>query len=139
MKVDGETLEEVHQVSFQLFDYELFSLRLESVRYIAPRSVNDRRSVFISHDKRILGIILQELDGLVNKHHFLAPAQAQILRDRIIPTILPGSLEFQALLDDTREDPQTKDRFILKPVRNARGNGRRYSRLLPPIPRCHST
>ncbi|KAE8136499.1 hypothetical protein BDV38DRAFT_293907 [Aspergillus pseudotamarii] len=123
IKVNGEALEEVHQIGLQLFDYELFSLPLEMVRHIGLCCVNDPRSVFIAHDKRILGIILQELDALLNKHKVLSPAQAQIIRERIIPTILPGSSEFKTLLEDSQKDLQTKNGYILKPVRDARGNG----------------
>ncbi|KAE8164044.1 hypothetical protein BDV40DRAFT_311131 [Aspergillus tamarii] len=123
IKVNGEALEEVHQIGLQLFDYELFSLPLEMVRHIGLCCVNDPRSVFIAHDKRILGIILQELDALLNKHKVLSPAQAQILRERIIPTILPGSSEFKTLLDNSQKDPQAKNGYILKPVRDARGHG----------------
>ncbi|KAB8201772.1 IucC family-domain-containing protein [Aspergillus parasiticus] len=123
IKVNGEALEEVHQIGLQLFDYELFHLPLEMVRHIGLCCVNDPRSVFIAHDKRILGIILQELDALLNKHKVLSPAQAQILREMIIPTILPGSSEFKALLEGSQKDPRTKNGYILKPVRDARGNG----------------
>ncbi|KAE8357409.1 hypothetical protein BDV27DRAFT_139381 [Aspergillus caelatus] len=123
IKVNGEALEQVHQIGLQLFDYELFALPLEMVRHIGLCCVNDPRSVFIAHDKRILGIILQELDALLHKHKVLSPAQAQLLRERIIPTILPGSSEFNTLLEDSQQDPQTKNGYILKPVRDARGNG----------------
>ncbi|KAE8420765.1 hypothetical protein BDV36DRAFT_249080 [Aspergillus pseudocaelatus] len=123
IKVNREALEQVHQIGLQLFDYELFALPLETVRHIGLCCVNDPRSVFIAHDKRILGIILQELDALLHKHKVLSPAQAQLLRERIIPTILPGSSEFNTLLEDSQRDPQTKNGYILKPVRDARGNG----------------
>lgn len=122
MNVNGELLEEVQQVGLQLFDYELFTLSTEMVRHIALCCTNDIRSVFIAHDKRILGIILQELDTLV-KRQALSPSQAQILRKGIIPTILPGSTELKDIFNCSRNNPQTKDGFILKPVREARGSG----------------
>ncbi|KID85221.1 Aerobactin siderophore biosynthesis, IucA/IucC [Metarhizium guizhouense ARSEF 977] len=77
--VEGRVLEEVHQVGCQLYDFELFALDPDMVRHIAMRSVNDMRSVFIAHDKRILGILRQELDALVHKHGALTLAQARIL------------------------------------------------------------
>ncbi|KAK5994565.1 NRPS-independent siderophore synthetase rfs-like protein [Cladobotryum mycophilum] len=114
--VDGEVLEEIHQIGMQLFDYELFSLPSDVVRHIAMRSVNDTRSVFIAHDKRILGIIRQELDSLVEKHQVLTPAQAEMLRKHIIPTIIPRASSDEATA-------QVKNNYILKPIREARGNG----------------
>ncbi|THC88391.1 hypothetical protein EYZ11_012159 [Aspergillus tanneri] len=93
------------------------------VRHIGLCCVNDPRSVFITHDKRILGIVLQELNTLLNKHQVLSPAQAQNLRERIIPTIIPGSSDFKTLLEDSQKDPRTKNGYILKPIRDGCGNG----------------
>ncbi|PVH78482.1 hypothetical protein DL98DRAFT_550048 [Cadophora sp. DSE1049] len=93
------------------------------VRHIAMRSVNDVRSVFIAHDKRILGIIRQELYDLVHKLQILTAAQAQILEEGLIPTIIHGSPEAKALLEATSNSSATKDTYILKPFRQARGSG----------------
>jgi hypothetical protein len=123
LEVDGEMLETVHQVGLQLYDFELFSLSPEMVRHIAACCRNDPRSVFIAHDKRILGIILQELDSLVYTQRVLSPAQAQTLREHIIPAILPGTAAFRALLQHTHTNPMIKDQYILKPTRDARGAG----------------
>ena len=92
------------------------------VRHISACCRNDPRSVFIAHDKRILGIILQELDSLVDMQ-VLSLAQAQTLREHIIPTIIPGTTEFRDLLYHTRTNPDIKDQYIIKPVRDARGAG----------------
>ncbi|KAK4139905.1 aerobactin siderophore [Dichotomopilus funicola] len=122
--VDGHVLEKVHQVGFQLYDVELFALELEMIRQIAMRSVNDMRTVFIAHDKRMLGIIRQELDALVHKHKVITPDQAKILRDGIIPTIIPGSPELRQLAEiNLSTNHLHKDDFILKPFRLARGAG----------------
>lgn len=123
INLDGKVLEKVHQIALQLHDTELFALSPDMIRHIAMRSVNDVRSVFLAHDKRILGIIRQELDTLVHKREILTPAQAQLLRDALIPTFLPGSPEAQAIADAARADPSNKDGFIAKPVRLARGAG----------------
>ncbi|EXU99069.1 hypothetical protein X797_007792 [Metarhizium robertsii] len=95
----------------------------DMVRHIAMRSVNDMRSVFIAHDKRILGILRQELDALVHKHGALTLAQARILEQGIVPTILPGCELLRQLLDASYADPGIKDGYILKPFRLARGCG----------------
>ncbi|CAI7649533.1 unnamed protein product [Penicillium viridicatum] len=52
-----------------------------------------------------------------------SPAQAQTLREHIIPTILPGTAEFRDLLCRTHTDPEIKDQYIIKPSRDARGTG----------------
>ncbi|KAF4159447.1 hypothetical protein CNMCM6936_004364 [Aspergillus lentulus] len=123
IQVNGELVEQVHQIGLQLFDYELFALPTEMAQHIALCCRNDLRSVFIAHDKRFLGIILQELYALVHTHRVLSPAQAQLLREGIVPTILPGSPEFQELASQARRNPETKNRYILKPIREARGAG----------------
>ncbi|CAG8899832.1 unnamed protein product [Penicillium egyptiacum] len=123
LEVDGEILEPVHMVGLQLYDFELFSLSPEMVRHIAACCRNDPRSVFLAHDKRILGIIPQELDSLVDTQRVLSPAQAQTLREHIIPTILPGTAEFRDLLDHTYINPEIKHWYILKPAWDARGAG----------------
>lgn len=121
--VEGRVLEEVHQVGCQLYDFELFAVDPDMVRHIAMRSVNDMRSVFIAHDKRILGILRQQLDALVHKHGALTLAQARILEQGIVPTILPGCERLRQLLDASYADPGIKDGYILKPFRLARGSG----------------
>ncbi|KAI5456511.1 hypothetical protein BGZ63DRAFT_95612 [Mariannaea sp. PMI_226] len=123
VKINGEVLESVCQVGLQLLDFELLSLAPDLVRHIAMRCVNDPRTVFLSFDKRMLGIIRQELGPLVDKHHVLTPKQAEILKEGIMPTILPGSPELKLCLEIALANPGAKDAFILKPYRLARGQG----------------
>ncbi|KAJ4141782.1 hypothetical protein NW768_000999 [Fusarium equiseti] len=119
---NGEVLERVHQVGLQLFDFELLALEESTIQEIARRSVNDLRSVFIAHDKRIVGIIRQELDALAGMQ-IITRDQAQLLRDGIIPAILPGSADLQDIIERSIHDSTTKDNFIIKPFRLARGSG----------------
>jgi hypothetical protein len=128
--INGQVMEKVHQVGLQLYDYELLALDSDMIREIARRSVNDLRSVFIAHDKRILGIIHQELHDLVHKHRVITQDQERILKDGIIPTIVPGSPELQSLIEDANENPAIKDKYILKPFRLARGSGIRLGKSL---------
>jgi hypothetical protein len=128
--INGQVMEKVHQIGLQLYDYELLALDPGMVREIARRSVNDLRSVFIAHDKRILGIIHQELHDLVHKHGVITQDQERILKDGIIPTIVPGSPELQSLIDEASEDAAIKDKYILKPFRLARGSGIRLGKTL---------
>ncbi|KAM0232012.1 hypothetical protein ACHAPO_008046 [Fusarium lateritium] len=128
MNINGQFMEKVHQIGLQLYDFELFALDPDMVREIAKRSVNDIRSVFIAHDKRILGIIHQELHDLVHKHKIMSQDQGKILEDGIIPTIIPGSQELQSVMENARQDPSNKDEFIMKPFRLARGSGIRLGK-----------
>ncbi|KAH7182252.1 IucC family-domain-containing protein [Fusarium flagelliforme] len=128
INIDGQRMEKVHQIGLQLYDFELFALDPDMIREIAKRSVNDIRSVFIAHDKRILGIIHQELYGLVHKYKVISEDQKRILENSIIPTIIPGSPELQVVIENARQDPSIKDQFIMKPFRLARGSGIRLGK-----------
>ncbi|KAF7620206.1 hypothetical protein AFCA_008843 [Aspergillus flavus] len=119
-----ETLELIHQVGLQLLDFS--ALSPEIVRHLALSGANDARTRLLVHDKRILGILHQELDGLVTKHRVLTEEQANLLRRRIVPTIIPGSPEAKQLLDLHREGKLSKDDFIIKPARDARGQGIKF-------------
>ena len=114
---NGENLEEIHQIVLQCTQKELLSLPREILRHLALRSVNDMRSVFFVHDKRLLGILLQELDDLVYKHRVLTEEQASILHQGIAPTIIPRSPELKQLILQNSCSKDIKDGLILKPAR----------------------
>lgn len=111
------TLEKVHQIVLQCTQAELLAPPQEILRHLALHSVNDLRSIFFAHDKRLLGIILQELNDLVSKHRVLTSEQVQILQQGIAPTIIPGSPELKHLIIMELKSKNIKDQFILKPAR----------------------
>ncbi len=119
----NEVLEPVHQVGLELHQHELRSMPTLMLREIALRCFNDLRTVFLVHDKRMLGIVLQELETLVHVQKIFTPKQARVLRRGIAWTMNPGSRELAALIDLTRLSPQVKDNFILKPIRGGKGAG----------------
>lgn len=119
-------LEKIHQIGLQINLDEGSGLDPEISRYIALYGVNDTRSRLIAHDKRVLGIIHQELDDLVTKHGVLTKAQAMLLRARIVPTFIPGSEESKWLLHSHRQGTISKDDFIIKPARGGRGQGIKF-------------
>ncbi|OQD78674.1 hypothetical protein PENDEC_c001G04605 [Penicillium decumbens] len=123
---EEESLERIHQVGLQMTVDEYSALGPEIYRYLALYGANDARSRLIVHDKRILGIIHQELDDMVKKHSVLTEAQAILLRTRIVPTIIPGSQESKQLLDLYRQGQISKDDLIIKPVRGGRGQGIKF-------------
>ena len=121
---DGvEILERIYQVGLELHQRELRALPQTILREIALCCFNDLRTIFLVHDKRMLGIVLQELDSLTHVHKILTPAQADVLREGITPTILPGSGELFSLIQSSELNPKLKDGLILKPIRSGKGEG----------------
>ncbi|KAM3512677.1 hypothetical protein MY11210_003699 [Beauveria gryllotalpidicola] len=110
----GEPVEEIHQVGLELRQHELLQLDRDVWRHLSLRCFNDMRTVLLVHDKRMLGIVLHELGGLVARR-VLTRSQAAALDRGIARTILPGSPELHTLTD--------KDEYILKPVRGGKGAG----------------
>ena len=122
--MDGkEVLEPVYQVGLELHQHELRSLPTPMLREIALRCFNDLRTVFLVHDKRMLGIVLQELETLVHVQKLFTPKQARVLRRGITLTINPGSRELAILIEMTKISPQIRNQFILKPIRGGKGAG----------------
>ncbi|KAI1826002.1 hypothetical protein F4861DRAFT_499810 [Xylaria intraflava] len=118
----GEIVEEIKQVGLELHQHELFSLPREMLRQLSLRCFNDLRSVLLVHDKRMLGIVKQELPQLVQTH-VLTPAQGRALHKGIADTFIPGSPELRSLLQRSTSSPDTKDKYLLKPIRSGKGAG----------------
>lgn len=129
---EGERLEEIHQVNLELHQRELRAIPTDILRHLSLRCFNDLRVIFLVHDKRMLGIILQELDALVHRHGVLTPAQAAILREGISTTFIAGSAEISKLKQDCHHNPNLKDNFILKPIRSGKGAGILFGDELSP-------
>jgi hypothetical protein len=128
---EGEMVEEIHQVGLELHQRELLTLRPEMLRQISLRCFNDIRTILLVHDKRMLGIVKQELLPLVARK-VLTPAQAHILDKGIADTILPGSQELHQLLRISKRSPKVKDDYLLKPVRGGKGAGIVFGEDLSP-------
>lgn len=127
-----EILESVYQIGLELHQRELRALPAAVLREISLRCCNDLRTIFLVHDKRMLGIILQELDNLVKVHKILTCAQAETLRRAITPTINPGSRALTVLADLSRIWPELKNDFLLKPIRSGKGDGILFGSNLEP-------
>ncbi|OAA60859.1 hypothetical protein ISF_05898 [Cordyceps fumosorosea ARSEF 2679] len=118
----GEVVEEVHQVGLELHQRELAALDPEMLRHVSLRCFNDMRTILLVHDKRMLGIISQELPSLLRRG-VLAAGQARALAKGIADTTLPGEARMRRLLRQSRVDPALKDAYLLKPVRGGKGAG----------------
>lgn len=119
----GEVLEEIHQVGLELHQHELFGLDPEMLRQISTRCFNDMRTILLVHDKRMLGIVRQEVPQLVRRG-VLTPADGQVLKNGIADTILPGSPELSDLIQlSAGGDAELRKEYLLKPVRGGKGAG----------------
>ncbi|KAI0195550.1 hypothetical protein EV127DRAFT_331792 [Xylaria flabelliformis] len=118
----GEILEEIQQVGLELHQHELFALPHDMLRHISLCCFNDLRTILLAHDKRMLGIVKQELQYLVQAQ-VLTPDQAQALDEGIVDTFIPGSPQIHSLLQKSKNSLDLKNDYILKPIRSGKGAG----------------
>ncbi|KAI1436163.1 hypothetical protein GGR50DRAFT_260275 [Xylaria sp. CBS 124048] len=118
----GEVLEEIEQVGLELHQHELFGLPREILQQVSLRCFNDMRSILLAHDKRMLGIVKQELQQLA-RTQVLTPVQALALHNGISDTFIPGSPELRSLFQASISSPDIKDGYLLKPIRGGKGAG----------------
>ncbi|KAF2827753.1 hypothetical protein CC86DRAFT_289304 [Ophiobolus disseminans] len=119
---NGETLEEIHQVGLELHQRELAALAPEMLRQISLRCFNDMRTILLVHDKRMLGIVRQEISNMMARQ-LLSKTQADALERGIVNTILPKSPEMDSLLQASRNSILLQNEYILKPIRSGKGDG----------------
>ncbi|KAJ2996306.1 hypothetical protein NUW58_g1008 [Xylaria curta] len=127
----GEVVEEIQQVGLELHQHELFALPQDMLRQVSLRCFNDLRTILLVHDKRMLGIIKQELQYLVQAQ-VLTPYQARALDEGIIDTFIPASPQVHALLQNSKSFPNLKDGYLLKPIRSGKGAGILFGEDLTP-------
>ena len=118
----GEMVEEIHQIGLEVHQWELLAMSTDMLRAISLRCFNDMRTILLVHDKRMLGIVREELESMVGRA-VLSEAQAEILRLSIAETFLPGSAEVRELLRLSREFPALRADYLLKPIRGGKGAG----------------
>ncbi|KAL7939963.1 hypothetical protein V8C42DRAFT_339008 [Trichoderma barbatum] len=114
----NEIEERVWQMALEIVQGELRDLDPDVMREIARVCINDFRTYFLLHDKRLLAIILEELNNLLTLG-VLTADEAQLLREGIVPSYLPGSQGWR----ETIASPATKDSFVLKNGRGGIGMG----------------
>jgi hypothetical protein len=119
---DGSTTEEVEQCTLELFQDELVDMDQILLRKIATCCLNDFRTILLLHDKRILGVVLDELEDLKTRN-VLTKEEALRLENAIAETLPSGTDAIKDLLTRSRTDPTRKNDWIAKPVRDASCNG----------------
>ncbi|KAJ5206332.1 hypothetical protein N7491_003049 [Penicillium cf. griseofulvum] len=118
----GERVEEIHQVCLELHQREINALDLEMKRQISLRCFNDMRTILLAHDKRMLGLILEELDSLIIRD-IITPKQAEWLERGLAHTVLPGSTALNQLIKDCKASDVFQNEYLLKPIRGGKGAG----------------
>lgn len=118
----GETLEQVHQLGLELHQRELLAMSFEMLQQVSLRCFNDMRTILLVHDKRMLGLVREELDSLVARN-VLTPAQATSLDRGLVPTLIPGSRSLNQFIEKCNQDDSLKDQYLLKPIRSGKGAG----------------
>ncbi|TKW49876.1 hypothetical protein CTA1_2437 [Colletotrichum tanaceti] len=119
---NGEIWEEVHQIGLELRQRELAALGTDTLREVSLRCFNDMRTILLVHDKRMLGVVKQELPRLVASGTLTA-AQAYVLDRGVVDTILPGSPELGRLAAASAASPRLRHGYVLKPIRGGKGRG----------------
>ncbi|KAJ5641479.1 hypothetical protein N7490_005479 [Penicillium lividum] len=119
---EGEAVEEIHQLGLELHQHELDVIHPEILRQVSLRCFNDLRTILLVHDKRMLGIVKEELDHLMARN-VLSATQAQALDRGIADTFLPGSKYLDKILYLSKVSPEIRNQFLLKPIRGGKGAG----------------
>ncbi|PYI04462.1 Clavaminate synthase-like protein [Aspergillus sclerotiicarbonarius CBS 121057] len=118
----GDKLEEIFQIGLELHQHELFALDPDVLRQISLRCFNDMRTILLVHDKRMLGIVKQEIPTLVARK-VLRPEDCDVLERGIADTIIPGAPELDDLIGLSALLPDLRKMFLLKPIRGGKGAG----------------
>lgn len=118
----GELTQRIDQCTLELYQGEIAQIEPAVLRQLAACCINDFRTIFLCHDKRILGIVLEELPSLVQRQR-LTPQEAAQLEAGIATTLLPGTEAMKSLLEQSSNNPQLKDNYIIKPIRDGSCQG----------------
>ncbi|KAF3403590.1 hypothetical protein F1880_009530 [Penicillium rolfsii] len=118
----GELVEDVHQLCLELHQREFGALEPEMQRQVSLRCFNDMRTILLAHDKRMLGIIREELESLAARG-VISTDQLHRLDQGIVPTILPGSAALTTFANNCKLSKAFKNDYILKPIRGGKGDG----------------
>ncbi|EWC43785.1 hypothetical protein DRE_07350 [Drechslerella stenobrocha 248] len=109
---------EIIQVVSELHQDEILSLSEDLLWEVSIRSrINDLRTIMLVHDKRMLAIVRQELGDLVLRG-VLSSSEATLLADSIPDTLLPGTPEYQRVLQG-----EAGQAWLFKPASSGKGAG----------------
>ncbi|KAH6898057.1 hypothetical protein B0T10DRAFT_543095 [Thelonectria olida] len=126
---DRSTSTLMEQWFVEMLQDEWASLDPAVARQLALTPLNDLRTVLLVHDKRLLGILVEEIPGMVSRG-VLTAEEGDIVAAGIAETIIPGSAPLQTLLRESTADPAVKDSYVYKPCRDGSGRGVELGRNL---------
>ncbi|GKU05737.1 hypothetical protein FLAG1_09051 [Fusarium langsethiae] len=119
---DKSTDTHMEQWIIEMLQEEYVGLEPAVVQQLALSPLNDLRTVFIVHDKRLLGIIPEELPGMVARG-VLTAEEAEIVANGLAHTINPGSEGLRSLIRESEDNPDVRLGYIYKPCRDGMGHG----------------
>ncbi|KAH8698155.1 hypothetical protein GQ44DRAFT_744280 [Phaeosphaeriaceae sp. PMI808] len=106
---------------------QLLALPEKILQELALRSLNDFRSIFLAHDKRMLAIIMSELENLASKQ-----------RGGLAETYIVGSKEMRTKVEELYASKSSKNNWLLKPIASGKGKGIVFGTDVPTEDAFHS-
>jgi len=117
----------IEQFMLELHQEEIEALDEELLLEIGKVCWNDLRTIYLAHDKRMLGLIRKELHRLIQWGK-ITPAQAAILENGLVETYTPSDKMWGWVAD--RTVPGEKDNWVLKKCLSGKGDGMLFGRDL---------
>ncbi|KAF3935430.1 hypothetical protein ABW20_dc0105679 [Dactylellina cionopaga] len=115
--VEGKEVE-ISQIVLELHQDELLDLSEDLLWEISIRvRINDMRTIMLVHDKRMLGLVRQQLVSLISRS-VLSIQAAALLENSIAETYLPGTPGYLEALSSPREQ-----QWLFKPAGSGKGAG----------------
>ena len=106
----------------EMLQEEWAELDEDVAKQLALNGLNDFRTIMLVHDKRLLGILSEELPGMVERG-VLSEQESRIVEDSLPPTMTPGTTAIHTLLQESKTDPTLKNGYIYKSCRDGYGVG----------------
>jgi len=117
----------IEQFMLELHQEEIEALDARLLLEIGKVCWNDLRTVYLAHDKRMLGLVRKELHWLIQWGK-ITPAQAVILENGLAETYTPSDKMWGWLAG--RTVPGEKDNWVLKKCLSGKGDGMLFGRDL---------
>ena len=110
----------IEQIMLELHQDEIEALDEELLVEIGKVCWNDLRTIYLAHDKRMLGLIRRELPWLV-QCGVITTAQGKEIEDGIVETYTPSDETWSWMTDRTIHGE--KDKWVLKKCLSGKGDG----------------
>ncbi|KAK6353571.1 hypothetical protein TWF696_005533 [Orbilia brochopaga] len=126
MYAGDEEETEIFQIVLELHQDEILSLPEDIMWEVAIRTrTNDFRTIMFVHDKRMLGVVRQQL-GDLQARAVLSPDAATLLENSLAETYLPQTPEYERAVKSDREQ-----NWLFKPAGSGKGAGIVFRQDIP--------